>query len=53
MRLSHMLKNEEILSLEKPKDTEVARPIADAARIRENDVFFCENAFSESGLPSA
>ncbi len=49
MRLSHILKNEEILSLEKPQDKEIARPLADAAKIRQNDVFFLENPFSENG----
>ena len=50
MRLSHILKNEEILSLEKPRDVEIARPLADASRIRQNDVFFLENPFAENAL---
>ena len=53
MRLSHILKNEEILSLEKPADRKIGKPHADSRKITEGDVFFCEDGFHESGFAYA
>lgn len=53
MRLSHILKNEEILSLQKPADREIGKPCTDSRKIRERDVFFCEDGFHESGFAYA
>ncbi len=53
MYLSHILKSEEILSLEKPADRKIGKPLADSRNIQEGDVFFCEDGFRESGFAYA
>ena len=50
MRLSQILPPDEILSLEKPTDFSVGRPLADSRKIEKQDIFFCEDGFHESGF---
>ncbi|MBQ8497496.1 MAG: UDP-N-acetylmuramoyl-L-alanyl-D-glutamate--2,6-diaminopimelate ligase [Clostridia bacterium] len=53
MYLSHIIRNEEILSLQKPSDREIGKPHTDSRKIGEKDVFFCEDGFHESGFAYA
>ena len=49
MRLYQIIKSEEILALKKPNDFEIGKPISDSRKLSENDIFFCEDGFHESG----
>jgi UDP-N-acetylmuramoyl-L-alanyl-D-glutamate--2,6-diaminopimelate ligase len=53
MHLSHIIKNGEILSPEKPLNTEIGKPQSDFRKLAKNDVFFCEDGFHESGFTYA
>lgn len=53
MYLSHIIRNEEILSLQKPNDIKIGKPHTDSRKIGEKDVFFCEDGFHESGFAYA
>ena len=50
MRLSHIIKPEEILSAEKPMDLIVGKAESDFRKLNQNDVFYCEDGFHESGF---
>jgi len=50
MHLSHIIRADEILSSEKPLLAEIGKPEADFRKLCPNDVFFCENGFSESEI---
>lgn len=50
MRLSHIIKSEEILSSEKPMDLSIGKAESDFRKLDRNDVFFCEDGFHESGF---
>ena len=50
MRLSHIIKPEEILSAEKPMDLNIGKAESDFRKLTQNDVFFCEDGFHESGF---
>lgn len=53
MRLSYIIKPEEILSPEKFPDTEIKKPESDFRKLSKNDVFFCEDGFYQSGFSYA
>ena len=53
MHLSHIIKPGEILSPEKPPETEIGKPQTDFRKLAKNDVFFCEDGFHESGFTYA
>ena len=53
MRLSYIIRPEEILSREKPMHTEIGRPESDFRKLAKNDVFFCDDGFRESGFTYA
>ena len=53
MHLSYMIKPEEILSSSKALPAEVGKPESDFRKLSENDVFFCEDGFYQSGFSYA
>ena len=53
MHLSYIIRSEEILSSEKPLDTEIGKPQSDFRKLEKNDIFFCEDGFYESGFSYA
>ena len=53
MRLSHIIKAEEILSSDQTLDMEIGKPESDFRKLNQNDIFFCEDGFYESGFSYA
>ena len=50
MQLFQIIDPREILSPEKPRNTEIGKPENNFQRLAEKDIFFCEDGFRESGF---